>query len=297
MLEAPDVKTVISAMRPLWENTPFSANPRSPNPLDPDDLEALENLWSEDPARAILGRMYFRVQWVTCQNRKPDGDLCGKQWNALVESEGRQLCVACLDAEQASNLRQRQLGEYLQKTIGPWGVAKYSFDSFKVHAGNMEAFKACDDFNATLHNLFLWGDCGTGKTHLAGAVFKRVCASGLRVRWTNPLYLGRLLKSRWPSEEDGIIEDLVTADSIFIDDVGIGRDLNQTLQLIYELTDRRRAQGRNGMVITSNESLEALAAKYKDDRIISRISGLCRVIPMIDATDHRTDWQKERPHD
>ena len=202
------------------------------------------------------------------------------------------LCPACFDAEQAAEQKQRQLGEYLQKTIGPWGVAKYSFDSFNVNAGNMEAYQACTEFNPAFHNLFLWGECGTGKTHLAGAVMKAMCAAGRRVKWVNPLYLGRLLKSRWPSEEEGIIDELVNADVVFMDDLGVGREMNQALQIIYELTDKRRAQERNGLVITSNENLEVLAKNYKDDRIISRIAGLCRVIPL-SGIDGRLEWQRE----
>jgi DNA replication protein DnaC len=191
------------------------------------------------------------------------------------------VCVACNDERAASAIRQIRLGEYLQRVIGPFGVTRYRLDNFSVTAGNMEAFKACEDFDHRTDNLFMYGACGTGKTHLAGTILKRACALGLNVKWVNPMYLTRLIKSRWVSDEEAILEDLVLQDVLVVDDLGTGSDLNTTLRAIYEITDKRKAQNRNGLVITSNLSLDLLAQAYRDDRISSRISGLCKMIPLI----------------
>lgn len=150
--------------------------------------------------------------------------------------------------------------------------------NFETDSRNAYAHEKFSQFRHTDDNLFLYGPCGTGKTHLAGALLKKACAENLTVKWCNPMYITRLIKSRWPSEEEGIIDDLVNQDVLIIDDLGTGSDLMATLRLIYEITDKRRNQKRNGLVITSNLSVEQLAQAYKDDRIASRIAGMCKVI-------------------
>jgi len=167
---------------------------------------------------------------------------------------------------------------YLRKVIGQFGIERYSFSSFIKDSENEYAYSKFLSFDAATDNLFLYGDCGTGKTHLAGALLKDACAKNLRVKWCNPMYITRLIKSRYPSEEEGIVDDLVMQDVLVIDDLGVGADLMPTLRLIYELTDKRKARGINGLVITSNLSMEQLRSAYKDDRISSRIAGLCSVI-------------------
>lgn len=107
---------------------------------------------------------------------------------------------------------------------------------------------------------------------------KECCAKNLTVKWLNPIYITRLIKSHFPSEEEGIIDSFINHDVLIIDDLGTGHDLMTTLRLIYEVTDKRRARKLNGLVITSNLSLEQLRGAYKDDRITSRIAGLCTVL-------------------
>lgn len=209
-----------------------------------------------------------RTAWAICPQ-------CEREWNALLD-EG--ICIGCVDQRGKQEAHQKRLGDYLLKVIGAYGIERYSFLKFETDSDNAYAFSAFKTFDHTKDNLFIFGGCGTGKTHLAGALLKDCCAKGLQVKFVNPIYVTRLLKSRFPSEEDGIIEGLVSQDVLIVDDLGIGSDLAMTLRAIYEITDRRRAQNRNGLVITSNLSLDDLAAAYRDDRIASRIAGMCKLI-------------------
>lgn len=285
MLERLSLKELTSALNPLWANTPIS--PEAPvnnleNPSN-EEIQALADKNSQDAIRAVFGNLYFRIPWIACP-------MCGKVYNQLAES-GR--CVACVDKQAAADLSQQVLGGYLRKTIGPYGIERYGFETFEVSSANRIAFEASQRFDPLTDNLFIYGPCGVGKTHLAGAILKGAAAKNFQCRWIHPLYLGRLLKSRFPSEEELILEDLLSAGCLIFDDLGLGRELDQTLRIIYEITDRREAQKRNGLVITSNEPLEILAKKYKDDRIISRISGLCRVVA-ISGPDRRLDrWENQ----
>jgi len=217
-----------------------------------------------------MADVYARAVWVTCPE-------CATEWNELTEDA---ICIACVDKRHADAKRQMELGAYLLKTIGKYGVERYSFQTFEVTMENEYAFRRCKEFNPETQNLFLFGPCGTGKTHLAGALFKAMCAANLPVRWTNPIYLSRAMRSRWAEDEEQFVEWLVSHKVLIIDDLGVGKDTNQALALLYEVIDRRRHKGLNGLIITSNPSLDELAQSYKDDRIASRISGMCEVIQM-----------------
>lgn len=249
---------VILALRPLLENTPRS--PIGPN--TPERLRAPEDV------RRYLDDVAVRAVWEECPR-------CRRVWNALPEGGA---CIGCIEADNAAETRQIQLGEYLLKTIGPYGIERYTFAGFDVSPENEYAFGRFQSFDPVKDNLFAFGPCGTGKTHLAGALLKAVCAAGLTVKWTNPIYLARALRSRWASDEGPFVESLVSQQVLIIDDLGVGKDTNTTLSLIYEIIDRRRHKKLNGLVLTSNQSLDELAHAYRDDRIFSRIAGMCEVV-------------------
>jgi DNA replication protein DnaC len=266
MLRRIDPEEIILALKPLLVNTP-----RSPRTADTPTAIATP----EDIGR-YLDDVQKRMTWVTC----PD---CNTEWNALTH-EG--ICASCVEARAVREKKQRELGEYLKQTIGPYGIERYSFSSFEKTPLNDYAFRSFEAFDHTRQNLYLYGSPGIGKTHLAGALMKDCCAKNLSVKWANPMYLGMELSGRFPSDQKAIIDGFAAQDVVILDDLGLGEELRAIMKLIYMLTDRRTADKRNGLVITSNLSLEDLAKHFRDDRITSRIAGLCRVIK-IDGVDGR----------
>lgn len=280
-MQTPDAQEVILGLRPLWANTQLL--PELPPPSeDPFNQQCRLDMESPEPVRRIMGEVGLRIPWTPCQNLNLEGSRCCRVWNQLMilplsSGAERELCVACYDEEQATEKHQKELADYLLRTIGPHGVQRYGFANFEPSVGNSAAYQASRQFDAKRDNLFLWGPCGTGKTHLAGAIFKEACGKNLTVKWIKPLWLERELRGAFRQEEEALLHELATRDLLIIDDVGIGRELNTVLRMLYEITDRRLALNKNGLVITSNESLDELARAYKDDRIVSRIAGLCRV--------------------
>lgn len=254
------------ALKPLLENTPRS--PRTDK--SPTRIETPEDV------RAYLEDVRDRATWFTCPE-------CDVEWNNLTP-EG--VCISCMDERGRSSSRQAQLGEYLLKTIGRYGIERYSFNSFDVDHSNAYAVERFSRFNAKTDNLYLYGPTGIGKTHLAGALLKQCAANNLTIKWVNPMYLAMELTGRFAADQKSLIEDLASKDVVILDDLGLGDELKMTMKIIYMLTDRRTAAKKNGLVITSNLSIEDLAKNFRDDRIASRISGLCRVIKM-DGKDRR----------
>lgn len=256
---------------------------RDPDLADPMDVAMLGNLYdgyaAETPAALVrrhLAEMYFTTEFEKCPQC---GALVAKLWD-------KDRCWDCWHGEQSSMKQQERLGLYLRKTIGYYGIERYSFATFKMEFGNSHAFKACEAFDAEKSNVMLIGPCGTGKTHLAGAVMKKVAAENKTIMWANPMFINRMFRMRTAEEEEERLEMLGNLPFLAIDDLGVGRDTEFTLRVLYEIIERRMNRKRNGLFITSNLLLDELARKFGDDRLTSRLNGFCSIY-QIDGKDWR----------
>lgn len=271
MLRKIEPYEVVLALKPLLENTLRS--PRTET--TPKEIRTAVDV------EAYLNDVRDRSTWFTCPQ-------CGEEWNNMTHEN---ICIACVDNIGKDAAKQNRLGDYLKRTIGTYGIEHYRWDTFDQNSQNQFAYDCFERFDHTKDNLYLFGAPGIGKTHLAGALLKDCASKNLSVKWVNPMYLAMELGGRFPSDQKPVIEELAAQDVVILDDLGLGEDLKMTMKIIYMVTDRRKADKRNGLVITSNLSLDQLAKHFKDDRITSRISGLCRVM-RIDGYDRRTTKSK-----
>lgn len=271
---------LVSTPTPPKETKPI----REPDFQDPMDVAMFGHLVQgyEKPdaggkVKIRLAEMYFTTQFVGCPR-------CTLEV-AKMYDETR--CISCYQQEQTEAKQQERLGLYLRKTIGHYGIEHYSFSTFRQEFGNMHAYNACVVFDVEKHNVILLGSCGTGKTHLAGAVMKKVAAENKSVMWANPMFINRMFRMRSPEEEEERLEQLANVPLMVIDDLGVGKDTEFTLRIIYELLERRNARKRTGLVVTSNLLLDDLARKFGDDRLTSRMNGSCSIY-QIEGRDYRS---------
>lgn len=141
-----------------------------------------------------------------------------------------------------------------------------------------EAIQACRSFNAERENLYLWGPTGGGKTHLSCGVAARALREKKTVEFFKPGTFLRSLRMKEPAVQDKLFDRYARAEVFVLDDLGLGNSTDSSLGMFYELLDMRDMAGQNGLVVTSNLSLDGLAVALKDDRLPSRLAGLCRVI-------------------
>lgn len=240
---------------------------------------------------------YQLPEFTECLGRKIK--IGGGTWDLKLTADG--LCDSCEDERRQTELvatqkRWKQVQEetYRKNLIELLGGQR-PFDEFTfarfIPGENKAAFEAAKNFNPDKENLFLCGECGTGKTHLAVAIARTFYNTpGRRVEYWKTIRLLRYLRyERNAHEEERVIDRLASASVLVLDDLGAQKETDFGTQMILEIIDRRYEKRRNGLVVTSNYGRNDLATIFKD-RIPSRISGLCgQNVFRLKGPDRRTE--------
>ena len=153
-----------------------------------------------------------------------------------------------------------------------------------------------DKVRLSANGLFLSGARGTGKTHLACAIVKKEILES--ENYTSdidkmPLFISipdllleirHSFKERSETDEQDIINKYSSIDLLVLDDLGIEKTSEWSIQTLYTIIDRRYRDMKR-TIITSNLTLKEIADKL-DDRISSRIAGMCDCI-ILKGADRR----------
>ena len=194
--------------------------------------------------------------------------LSSRNQSALVNYSGEH-CDSCFKLMTIKN----HIKEYLQRSSIPPKYINSTFENFKVYStATKNAFNLCKAFaDKPCGSLFIYGGCGTGKTHLAIAIGRELVLQGKKVHFTcTPGLLYSIRKSfseNYP--ESDCIERYVWFHCLVLDDLGIEKSstwAKQTIDyIVYERDNKLRP-----MVITSNLSLDEIA--IVSPRIASRLA-------------------------
>lgn len=143
-------------------------------------------------------------------------------------------------------------------------------------------------------NLYVWGERGVGKTHLGVVAIRRHPQGQL----LKPYEILRELRSLVldGDAERKALRRLIEHPCLMLDDLGTEKLTEHASSLIYEIIDGRDMEKKGGLLITSNYGLDELAAKMGDDRVPSRLSGMCRFIKLTgeDRRPQKNGWGEKR---
>jgi DNA replication protein DnaC len=172
---------------------------------------------------------------------------------------------------------ERRRREKLEHMLGgPKPAEEFTFERFKTEPGNLAALQACRGLDPEHQNLYIWGPCGTGKTHLASAAAANLYVEGFDVLFFKPGPFLRSLRLRDSEQQSRMLRQYAESPVFVLDDLGVGASTEFAVQMLYELVDMRDSNRQNGLIVTSNLSLNDLADKLQDDRLSSRLAGLCK---------------------
>lgn len=186
--------------------------------------------------------------------------------------------IAERQAREAA-IRQKEFD--IKRLGGLLAYEDYTAEKFK----NKEILKLLENFPN--ENYFLFGPAGTGKTHAATVALRKV-PNGELFRMSR---ISRVLRRcQSPDDEVKAIKQLSQV-PMLLDDLGSEKMTEFLQSNFFEIIDRRVQYKINGLIITSNLSLDQLAPII-GDRTASRIAGLVtkKNILQFSGKDYR--WQK-----
>lgn len=164
---------------------------------------------------------------------------------------------------------QQQMKPLQWATI-PDEYAAGGFDSFDQSA-QKNAFDIVLEWSKTLTGwVFLFGDVGTGKTHLSAAAIRIALQ---QIKTAALLSVPSLIAALRPNKKNdpaAVMDLLKSIDVLGIDDLGAQRNTEWVTEQIFTLIDYR-AMHKLPTIITSNQDIDELEEFPGWDRIGDRI--------------------------
>ena len=168
-------------------------------------------------------------------------------------------------------------------------VRNYRFDNYRVMMANRKAYTRAKEYAKGLvsgkrDSLFITGNVGTGKTHLAASIANYLIENDIRVKFGTLINLLGEIKDSYKSdrETEGFIMDTYSkVPLLIIDDLGKEKPSEWVLEKLFTIINNRYERNLP-IVITTNYNREQLAERLANgsnyvivESIISRLYEMC----------------------
>lgn len=261
---------------PFKENTIIYLKPEKPSPQKCVNCETLIDPYFVEPIIGLNSKISpMSNRWFFPHNTC---DVCIKKI-----SEEKRVMVEQYQEQRESIIkkeRDQKMRIEFSRMIGQRAVDEYTLDKFKPSFDLMETFKLASNFDPSSDNFFIWGPAGVGKSHLAVAMARANVEKGIQAEFIKHAAMNRSMQGLKSTEYERQLNQYTRVPILIVDDLGTAKRTEFSDQVLYEVLDGRYSEMKNGLIITSNLSLSALAQSLGDDRLTSRIAGICQVLKM-----------------
>lgn len=233
-----------------------------------------------------------KIQELKIHKKNLETELTNMQPFSKLDRDGREKFytltdnIECLEKEidhyerrAASLLEESNLGRRFKgRTFDSFDREKFpdAFDLVKAFAENFEQNKG--------EGIFLTGNPGTGKTHLAAAAANYIIKTfGIPVKFGSFTELLEGIKNSFGGNEDAGRE-LIDVPLLVIDDLGKERQSEWSRSVLYRVINGRY-ENYSPVIITTNETPQTVE-KNIGEATFSRIFEMCDGVSM-NGEDYR----------
>jgi len=235
-------------------------------------------------------------------------DRCGNPRQVLLDFGSGTQTVRCLCScqqaqlnKQRDQLRQQEEADRFQRmrTVAmrdpalrkcTFAASQYSSIAMTAARNYVSKWPHMQEHGL---GLLLWGSPGTGKTYTAACIANALLDQKIPVLMTSfPILLGAM-PGPVTGEQTAFIDQWMQYPLLIIDDLGVERSSEYTIELVYHIIDARYRSG-GPMIITTNLTLNEMEnpGTREKERIYDRILERCTPI-RVEERQVRSEIRKE----
>ena len=227
------------------------------------------------------GLIYCGVCHEPKQKRFEDGILAGQTHHAMCkcERERYEKELASRQAEEkARHVEELRRNCFLSRSMRDWTFARDNGQNPQMSVAKtyVQNWAQMKEKNI---GLLLWGDVGSGKSYLAGAIANALIDQEIAVRMTNFSAIMNDLSGTFEGRNQ-YLDRLCSFPLLILDDFGMERGTEYGLEQVYSVIDGRY-RSEKPLIVTTNLTLAEMrnASDTAHRRIYDRVLDMC--VPII----------------
>lgn len=213
----------------------------------------------------IFDYSHFKRQEAACEGC--EGLPCKKKSNLGIKHKPQvdylnNLVMVSYECQyaRAARLEKRIARQFAAAQIPPKYNGK-TWGDYEINADNENAVLKAKETLETKLWLYLYGECGTGKTFLASLIAQESLARNRTVIFKDVPYLLTRLRSSFGKDPESTFEEkldtLISVDVLVLDDLGTEQVTKWGIEQLYTIINARYIENRQ-TIITSNYALAEL---------------------------------------